>query len=217
MDALPQVPLGQSNLFLNPDRRCPCLLLLDTSYSMHGDKIDQLNLGLQALQNDLSSDLVALKRVEIAAVTFGPVKVAQPFTTADRLSMPTLHADNDTPMGEAILQGLDLLANRKRDYQAAGVPYFRPWVFLISDGASTDDLGKARAAIRKAEAAKSLSFFAIGVDNADLNELSSLSWVPRIKSGGHARAMTGGWGGRAGAQREAETGHRLDIMSLELR
>lgn len=175
MDAMPQVPLGQSNLFLNPDRRCPCVLLLDTSYSMHGEKIDQLNLGIQALQTDISSDLIALKRVEIAAVTFGPVKVAQPFTTADRLSMPSLVADNDTPLGEAIIKGLDLLVDRKREYQAAGVPYYKAQVWCISDGASTDDLSKARVAIKKAEASNSIEFFAVGVDGADLRELSSLS------------------------------------------
>lgn len=176
MDAMPQVPLGQSNLFLNPDRRCPCVLLLDTSYSMDGDKIDQLNLGLEAFQRAISTDLVALKRVEIAVVTFGGgVTVAQPFTTVDRLSMPRLTAEGDTPMGEAILKGLDLLADRKRDYQAAGVPFFRPWVWVISDGASTDDLSRARTAVKKAEASSSLSFFAVGVDNADMRELSSLS------------------------------------------
>lgn len=176
MDALPQVPLGQSNLFLNPDRRCPCVLLLDTSYSMDGDKIDELNLGVEAFQHDLSTDLVALKRVEIAVVTFGgSVSVAQPFTTVDRLSMPKLSAEGDTPMGEAILKGFDLLADRKRDYQAAGVPYFRPWMWCLSDGAATDDLARARAAIKKAEAGKSIDFFAVGVENADLGELSSLS------------------------------------------
>jgi uncharacterized protein YegL len=180
MDAMPQVPFGQSNLFLNPDRRCPCVLLLDTSYSMRGDKIDQLNLGIEALQRDLSSDLIALKRVEIAVVTFGPVKVAQPFTTIDRLSMPRLVADNDTPMGEAILKALDLLADRKRDYQAAGVPYFKAQIWLLSDGAATDDLSKARVAVKKAEASNSINFFAVGVEGADLRELSSLSSRPAL-------------------------------------
>ena len=186
MDAMPQVPLGQSNLFLNPDRRCPCVLLLDNSYSMHGAKIDQLNRGVQALQHDLSSDLVALKRVEIAVVTFGPVKVAQPFTTADRLSMPTLVADNDTPMGEAIMTGLKLLEDRKKDYRQAGVPYFRPWMFLVTDGAPTDDVTAARHAVKQAEANKLVSFFAIGVDTADMKELGKISVRPALHLNGLA-------------------------------
>ena len=186
MDAMPQVPLGQSNLFLNPDRRCPCVLLLDNSYSMHGAKIDALNHGVQSLQTDLSSDLVALKRVEIAAVTFGPVHVAQPFTTVDRLSMPMLTADNDTPMGEAIMAGLKILEARKQDYRTAGVPYFRPWMFLITDGASTDDTSAARQAIKQAEASKSLSFFAVGVDTADMKELAMLAVRPPLHLNGLA-------------------------------
>lgn len=186
MDAMPQVPLGQSNLFLNPDRRCPCVLLLDNSYSMHGAKIDQLNRGVQALQHDLSSDLVALKRVEIAVVTFGPVKVPQPFTTADRLSMPALVADNDTPMGEAIMTGLKLLEDRKKDYRQAGVPYFRPWMFLVTDGVPTDDVTAARHAIKQAEANKVVSFFAIGVDTADMKELGKVSVRPALHLNGLA-------------------------------
>jgi uncharacterized protein YegL len=175
MDAMPQVPLGQSNLFLNPDRRCPCVLVLDNSYSMHGPKIDQLNNGVAAFQNDVSRDMVALKRIEIAVVTFGPVKVAQPFTTVDRLAMPPLVADNDTPMGAAVMTGLQLLEDRKRDYRQQGVPYFRPWMFLITDGIPTDDVSVASRAIKQAEASKSLSFFGVGVETADMIELAKLS------------------------------------------
>lgn len=184
MDAMPQVPLGQSNLFLNPDRRCPCVLVLDNSYSMHGPKIDQLNNGVAAFQNDVSRDLVALKRIEIAVVTFGPVKVAQPFTTVDRLAMPPLVADNDTPMGQAVMTGLKLLEDRKSDYRQAGVPYFRPWMFLITDGLPTDDVSAASRAIKQAEASKSLSFFGVGVDTADMNELAKMSARPPLHLNG---------------------------------
>ena len=175
MDAMPQMPLGQSNLFLNPDRRCPCVLVLDNSYSMHGTKIDQLNRGFQELQADVSKDLVALKRIEIAVTTFGPVRVAQPFTTVDRLSMPPLVADNDTPMGGAVMTALKLLEDRKADYRQNGVPYFRPWMFLVTDGLPTDDITAACRAVRQAEASKGLTFFGVGVDTADMAELAKFS------------------------------------------
>ena len=38
----------------NPEPRCPCVLLLDTSGSMQGDPINALNQGLQAFKDDLS-------------------------------------------------------------------------------------------------------------------------------------------------------------------
>lgn len=99
MDAIPQLEI-KDDFFVNPDRRCACQLLLDTSYSMSGSKISELNAGIQTLRNDLLNDAVAAKRVELAMVTFGPVRTAQGFATIDRCAMPRLDADNDTPMGE---------------------------------------------------------------------------------------------------------------------
>ena len=146
--------------------------------------IDQLNNGVAAFQTDVSRDMVALKRIEIAVVTFGPVTVAQPFTTVDRLAMPPLVADNDTPMGGAVTAALKLLDDRKKDYRAAGVPYFRPWMFLVTDGLPTDDISAASRAVKQAEASKALSFFGVGVDTADMVELGKFSTRPPLHLNG---------------------------------
>ena len=67
-------PFGFADDFAdNPEPRCPCVLLLDTSGSMQGDPIDQLNAGIRAFKTELMADSLALKRVEISIVTFGPV------------------------------------------------------------------------------------------------------------------------------------------------
>ena len=42
----------------NPEPRCPCVLLLDTS-SMSGSRIDQLNAGLKQFQKELAADPMA--------------------------------------------------------------------------------------------------------------------------------------------------------------
>ena len=39
----------------NPERRCPVVLVLDTSASMKGEAIRQLNAGLQQLARDLQA------------------------------------------------------------------------------------------------------------------------------------------------------------------
>jgi hypothetical protein len=41
----------------NPEPRCACVLLLDVSGSMSGDKINSLNQGLQAFQEDVNNPL----------------------------------------------------------------------------------------------------------------------------------------------------------------
>src|SRR5271154_6652974 len=77
----------------NPDPRCPCVLLLDTSGSMNGAPIKALNDGLAAFRDELSNDALARRRVEVAVVTFGAeVKVAQDFVTVDSFTPPTLEA-----------------------------------------------------------------------------------------------------------------------------
>ncbi len=98
----------------NPDPRCACVLLLDTSSSLHGAPIDALNDGLRAFQQDLQADGLASRRVEIAVVTFGgSVQVLQEFVTAGQFNAPSLVAHGDTPMGEAVHRALDLVQQRK--------------------------------------------------------------------------------------------------------
>ena len=50
----------------NPEPRCPCVLLLDTSGSMRGEPIAALSEGLKAFKEDLTKDPLASRRVELA-------------------------------------------------------------------------------------------------------------------------------------------------------
>ena len=175
MSEFDQVPFDDVEFADNPEPRCPCILILDTSYSMSGKKIDELNNGLRTFAEELQSDTMAAKRVELAVVTFGPVETIQHFTTADALHIPTLIASGNTPMGGAIREAIDLVAERKHTYKANGIGYYRPWLFLITDGSPTDDVEDAATAIQDGESAKSLMFYAVGVEGADMNRLAEIS------------------------------------------
>lgn len=175
MSGYEQVPFGVSDFADNPEPRCPCLLLMDTSGSMQGRAIAELNAGLVAFRDELISDALASKRVEVAIVGFGPVSIITDFQTADVFIPPQLQASGDTPMGAAIMQGIEMLRHRKEVYQANGVAYYRPWIFLITDGAPTDEWRTAASLVHEGEAKKNFQFFSVGVENANIEILAQIS------------------------------------------
>jgi uncharacterized protein YegL len=179
-----QLPFAASEFADNPEPRCPCILLLDTSASMAGEPIGELNRGLVHFKEELSADALAMKRVELAMVTFGPVRLLSEFRTPDLFLAPQLQSSGDTPMGAAIVGGLQIVRQRKAAYKSNGIPYYRPWVFLITDGAPTDDWRVAASMVREGETNKGFAFFAVGVEGADMAILSRISARPPMKLAG---------------------------------
>ena len=176
MTEFEQQPFGTAEFAENAEPRCPCLLLLDTSGSMSGDPIRELNEGLQQLQQELQADSLAAKRVEIGIITFGPVNVTQDYTSCQFFSAPHLETTGDTPTGQAIERGLALLKERKQQYKANGIPYYRPWVFLMTDGSPTDSVSTAASLVKLGEGNKEFMFYTVGVgDGADMDRLKQIS------------------------------------------
>jgi uncharacterized protein YegL len=80
------------------------------------------------------ADAMAVKRVEVGIITFGPVSVTLDFQTADVFTPPVLSTTGNTPIGQAIESGIELINSRKAVYRQNGISYYRPWVFLLTDG-----------------------------------------------------------------------------------
>jgi uncharacterized protein YegL len=175
-----QIPFGTNDFAENPEPRCPCVLLLDVSGSMGGQPITELNAGMVIFKDELSADSLASKRVEVAVVSFGgSVQTVCDFTTVASFTPPALQASGDTPMGAAIHEGLDMLRQRKDTYKTSGIAYFRPWVFLITDGAPTDEWGTAAQKVKQGEDTKAFAFFTVGVEGANFDILKQLGHPSR--------------------------------------
>lgn len=176
-----QVGHPEPELFIeNRENRCPVVLLLDTSASMSGEPIQELNKGIERFQSSVVEDDLAALRVEVAVVKFGgTVSVVQEFVTVDEFNPPTLEASGNTPMGIAIDKGLDMLEERKAVYKNNGILYYRPWVFLITDGAPTDPWERAAQRVHAEEKQRKLLFFAVGVQEAKMTTLKQIAPVER--------------------------------------
>ncbi|MGB6297716.1 MAG: VWA domain-containing protein [Rivularia sp. (in: cyanobacteria)] len=175
-----QVGYAEPEFVENPENRCPVVLLLDTSASMSNEPIQELNKGIQRFQASVVEDDLAALRVEVAVIKFGgEVSVVQEFVTVDNFNPPELTATGRTPMGSAIQKALDMLEERKAVYKSNGVGYYRPWLFLITDGAPTDDWEQAAQRVHAAEEQSKLLFFAVGVEKADMKILKQIAPAQR--------------------------------------
>jgi uncharacterized protein YegL len=181
----------------NPDPRVACALLLDTSSSMHGEPIRELNEGFKLFCDEIKQDPLAKKRTEVMVITFGGVaRVEIPFTEGRDLEPRTFAANGPTPMGAALDLALNELNAQKQAYRAAGLEYYRPWLFVITDGTPTDGAAFDAAAtrVRDAEAAKGVSVFGVGVGSAELTKLSELSTTrPPLQLEGYSFSEMFGW------------------------
>ena len=173
--------LRKEDLINNPTARVPVCLCLDTSGSMDGIPIKELNEGVSLFYKEIREDETALYSAEVSVVTFGGI--AQCITDFASLKLepnaPILSANGLTPMGEAVNMALDLLEQRKQDYKDSGVDYYQPWLVLMTDGAPNGDSRELSQAIsRTVELVnkKKLTVFPIGIGpDADMNVLAQFS------------------------------------------
>ena len=169
--------IRKKELISNPAARVAVCLVLDTSGSMSGAPIEELNKGVKLFIDAIKNDDIAKYAAEIAIVTFGgDVEVYSDFQNIENFSFRDMYASGSTPMEEAVLQALDLLETRKKEYVDAGVDYYQPWMVIMSDGQPDSPPNQSSQMTYDMASKRKLSCFQLGIgDGADMQTLAKFS------------------------------------------
>lgn len=120
-------------------RRLPVILMLDTSGSMAGQKMEVLNAAVRTMLNDFASVDSCEVEIYTAIYTFGPdAKEIIPFMAAYEAERQykDLEAHGGTPLGAV----LELVKNSTlENKELITSSDYRPIVLVVSDGEPNDD------------------------------------------------------------------------------
>jgi uncharacterized protein YegL len=132
-------------------RRLPVYLLLDVSGSMSGDPIEAVRQGMKSLLGELKGDPQALETVWISVITFGSTaQKPVPLTELIAAREPELAAGGSTAMGAALRLLTESIRQEARKTTAEQKGDWKPLVFLMTDGAPTDDWEGAADELKRA-------------------------------------------------------------------
>ncbi len=159
------------------DQHLACVLLLDVSASMQNNNaIGKLNRAIAAFKEQCLKDDALRRGLDIAVVSFSSdVHILQEFAPVTDMITPVLEADGQTSMGAGLTVAMDMLERRKAQYREIGIPYHRPWIFMISDGAPNDEYAAAFSRVSQMQQNKKLELWAVGVPGYEKEILTSLT------------------------------------------
>ncbi len=127
--------MGLNSYIAREPRPLPIFILADTSGSMRGDKINELNLAIREMISALIAADDIRGKFQICIITFGgEVKTIQELADVDSISLSELTASGNTPMGHAFAVLKDMIEDRNIVTSRA----YTPTIVLISDGIPTD-------------------------------------------------------------------------------
>lgn len=127
--------MGLNSYVAREPRPLPIFILADTSGSMRGEKINELNLSIREMLSSLNAADDIRGKFQLCVITFGgEVNVLQELADVNTITLSELTASGNTPMGQAFERVKDLIEDRSVVSSRA----YTPTIVLISDGIPTD-------------------------------------------------------------------------------
>jgi uncharacterized protein YegL len=164
----------------NKDQKCPVVLLLDTSGSMDGQPIEELNKAITKLKDDILEEPMLTNRLEVGIVAFDDdarVERGIDLVTPET-QMPMLQVGGKTNLVAGMEKAIEMVEERKTFYKSNGEQYYRPFIVLFTDGAPTNEPDEIEALDKRIQTLsdnKKFIFLPFGVEGADMQLLAKLA------------------------------------------
>ena len=160
-----------------PRKTMTMFFLIDTSGSMGGTSIGQVNDAMREVLPDLKdvSDENADVKIKLAVMSFssGVQWITPSPVELDNFKWTNLEAVGPTDLGEACKELNSKLDRNAFLQDAVGV--YAPVIILISDGEPTDDFKAGLAALKENKFYKAAQKVALGVEDANMDLLAEFT------------------------------------------
>ena len=155
-------------------RRLPVYLLLDCSGSMAGEPIEAVKQGIKTLIAELKGDPQALETAFLSIITFdSSARQISPLTELMLFKEPQIQAGGATALGGALKILADCIRNEVHTSTATQKGDWKPLVFLMTDGAPTDNIDEGIDELRQVSTG---NIIACGAGaNANANTLKKIT------------------------------------------
>ena len=152
------------------------LFLLDTSGSMYGKPIEELNEGINRFKKQVCEDAKTKAILDVAIIEFNSTwRVLQDFVPVEYMEEVHLEANGSTYLKEPLNKAIEMVDERSRFYRRSGSEPYKPWIVLISDGKPFDEPEELVSTIEAMVSKEKLAFWSLAVNDADLELLHKLS------------------------------------------
>ncbi len=145
-------------------------IIIDNSSSMKGDKIRELKAAINQFNQDISSANMNLY-FEYSLIAFEGLqaKKIKEFYHHD-YPLESISEGGLAFLDKAISLGLDDLLSRLNELKQNGYQFYKPWIVLLSDGQSYENLDLVSSKLKELYQKGIISYFPFMLSNGQVDE-----------------------------------------------
>lgn len=158
-------------------RRLPIYLLIDVSESMVGEPLTLVEKGIRQLLDDLRDDPIAVETAYLSVIIFAnKAKQIIPLQDILKVNLPHLTVGPGTCLGKAFDLLTEVIQLEVRKTTSTQKGDWKPLIFLMTDGAPTDNWRASFEKFQNALGGTITNFVAVACsEDADLSVLTAVT------------------------------------------